>query len=207
MVKIIKLYGKLERIAEELEPTRHQIFYLLGSLKQNSREDILDCVQNQTNWKNYSLADVEKMLKFVQRKPLNSFFSLLNKKTPHAPAQPKTWRFNQGYIRTTAANEVSLDLDSPDLFTRGLRLFDKLNLKGNCRTWPKALGGHISLFFEEPVTPELREEVRTFFGGDPNQVNISVEGKPHHKTGQIVEVVKKRPGLNKNNLTDQLRKL
>lgn len=198
--KFIELFGKLEQIAQELEPTRSQIFYFLGTVRQFPRQEILECIETQTRWNNYSLDQVGKMLDFVQKRPTTKDFFSSYQKAPKQKSclEKKIWRFNKGFVRTTASNEVALDIDDAQTFQNGVIKFRNLKLKGNCRTWQGAKGGHISLFFEKPVTSEFREKIRKCFGGDPGQINISVEGKPHQKTGNIVWVIAENKGLNKN---------
>jgi hypothetical protein len=187
----IELYGKLERIALDLHPTRSDMFFFMGTLnKKHSPEEIMRCINQDTQWMSYDNEHIEQMLNYLTKRKPNTFFSPLKKKPK------KEWHYNKGWNRTVAHNEVALDLDSSESFQRAVKLFDEYQLKGNCRTWDGANGGHVSLFFDKPVNRKFRETVREFFKGDPGQINISLEGKPHQKTGNVVRFVRKKEGLN-----------
>lgn len=190
--KKIRIYGKLCDLLKESRPTRVNLLFVMGTLKHkmNLDDSQIDRVINHFNaWDSYTKHKADEYLK---RKPKKRdiFFSSSNN------GSVKKWQLFKGWARTVANNEIALDLDSKEIFERAVTLFDKYELKGNCRTWEGAQGGHVSLFFSQPVTKALKETVRDFFKGDPGQINTTCEGLPHQKKGNIVTVIKKRDGLN-----------
>lgn len=188
---MVEIYGKLEQIANELEPERGKILYFIGTLKsKHTPEEIFECVQNRTKWINYTGTDIESMIYSVTKSSQNNFFSSLEKR------KPNEWKFNKGYVRTVASCEIALDIDNMIDFQKAVQFFRRHNLKGNCRTWEGARGGHVSLFFSEVPSESFKRVVRVFFNGDKGQVNISVEGKAHQKTGNVVEVITENKGFN-----------
>ena len=202
---VIEIYGKLEQIAKESHPSRDQMAFFLRTLAQkHSANELLDCIQRQTSWEEYKHNDFAKFVQWATRNTSPSFFSSLKKK--ESRTEPKKWWSDKGMIRTTAWNEIALDLDTKEDFERAVRLFDKYQLNGNCRTWEGAKGGHVSLFFSETVSLEFKEVVRIFFRGDKGQINITVEGKPHQRTGNIVRVVAERQGFNTKDVIETMIK-
>lgn|SRR3989338_4150739 len=195
----INLFGQLEKIANEISPTRNQILFFVGTLKtKHSTKEIMETILCQTQWANYDIQYFEKIVHSLTRTPPTNFFSSSKSK------EVKVWRLNQGYIRTVAENEIALDLDSKEDFERAMGIFNAYELKGNCRTWEGAKGGHVSLFFSESVSTDFRERVRAFFNGDPGQINISLEGKSHQKTGNLVKIVAERKGFNTIGLIEMI---
>ncbi len=197
----IKIYGKLEDILEGTHPTRNQIFYLLGTLStKHSAEEIIEFVNKKSSWCNYDSEQVEKMVYWIFKKTTQkrSFFSSCKRRDDQTKEQihkPKIWKFNKGYVRTVTKNEIALDLDTHKDFDYAVRIFKRWNLKGNCRTWQGAKGGHMSLFFDKLPSLEFKESIRLFFNGDLGQVNISVENKLHQKTGNQVHIIAENKGL------------
>jgi hypothetical protein len=190
--KPIRIFGRLKDLLNTPTPTRPNLLFVMGTLKHKmklSDEKILDIIKDHNVWDMYSL---EKAEFYLTKKPKQRgvFFS--------SSKQVKKWQLpdKKGWIRTLANNEIALDLDTKSDFKRAVHLFDEYELKGNCRTWQGSNGGHVSLFFNQPVTSSLRNMVRGFFNGDPGQTNISVEGMPHQKTGNVVQVIKERKGHN-----------
>lgn len=187
----INIYGQLEKIANEASPSREQILFFIGTLQTKHRaEEIMETILHQTSWRNYDSKYFEKIIRSLTKTTLKPFFSSSKKE------EPKIWKLNRGYVRTVAENEIALDIDTKEDYERAVSIFNLYQLKGNCRSWVGAKGGHVSLFFSEPVSKEFREMVREFFNGDKGQINISVEGRAHQKTGNIVEIVAKREGFN-----------
>lgn len=182
---MIKIYGRLEQHLNETNPERRDMLFTIGTLKNKlnlSNEHIQEVISTKSNWNDYTRKKAAEFLKVPTSTPI--FFSPLKE-----PQSVKIWKFNKGYVRSCYDNEVSLDIDSKEQFDLGVRFFKLVGFYGNCRTWKGARGGHISLFFESPVTNEFRKQCRFVFGGDPHSINISVEGKPHHRTGNLVYLI------------------
>ncbi|MDO8511407.1 MAG: hypothetical protein Q7S55_04550 [Nanoarchaeota archaeon] len=197
----IEIYGKLEQIANESHPTRQQMAFFLRTLAQkggHSAEELLDCIQTQTSWVEYTSKknknDFVNFVRWATGDTSPRFFSSLKKN--ESRTEPKKWYFNKGFARTVAHNEIALDIDTKEDFERAVRIFNEHELKGNCRTWEGAKGGHVSLLFSEPFSLEFKEMVRIFFHGDKGQINITVEGKPHQNTGNIVRIIAEHQGFN-----------
>lgn len=187
----IRFRGELERILNEFEPTRHEMLFALGTIKKGMGldDENISSIIHGSSWNNYTR---KKAIEFLKSNPSSFFLSSSN----YTNEEKKIWWTKKGYVRTTMFNEVALDLDSKESFNAAVKIFDSWNLKGNCRTWIGAKGGHISLFFDQPIDKSFKEKVRIFFGGDPGQVNISVENKLHHKTGSTVNLIRENKGVN-----------
>ncbi len=201
MKRELQIYGRLEEILNRLDPDRAEMLFVLGTLKSKiglSAQEIQDLVSTSSRWNNYTRQKADEFLKL--NPPLKYFFSSSKIK------QVKEWRLNKGFVRTLASNEIALDLDTKEDFERAVRLFDKHQLKGNCRTWDGAKGGHVSLFFPEAVSVEFKEAIRIFFHGDEGQINITVEGKPHQRTGNIVGVIAELQGFNSKETIESMFK-
>ncbi len=183
-----KLYGKLEEIANHLEPDRSQILFFLGTLHKHTVEEKLDCIRTQTSWLSYSRETAENLI--TKKITNNNFFSSLEKNNH------KQWKHNKGYSQTTRSNEIFLDLDDQDSWDNAIVLCKQNSLHGRGQTWTGSKGGHIILIFNGFVTPEFRNKVRTFFNADMFAINPSVAGKPHHRTGSTVLEVWYSGGLN-----------
>jgi len=190
-MKSIQIYGKLEELLSKSEPERRDMLFAIGTLRNKmklSAGEVYDVLTAKSCWNDYTLQKSSEVLKVES--PTKIFFSPLKEEV-------KTWHYNKGKVRSVANNEIALDIDSKELFERGVKYFEAWDLKGNCRTWQGAKGGHISLFFDSSVSDDIKKKLRDFFGGDIGQINISVEGQKHQKTGNVVKVIRERIGTNK----------
>lgn len=194
----ISIYGRLEELAKQNYPSRSDVCFVLCTLANSghSEADLLDFIYTQTNWHEYSTKKNKNVNGFVKlsqwavsRTKKNNLFSPSKESSTELKQKVKEWFFDKGWVRTTYENEVALDIDSKKQFDLDVRFFKEKGFKGNCRTWKDAKGGHISLFFDEPVTAEFRKKCKFVFGADPNSINTSVIGKPHQKTENLVYIV------------------
>lgn len=99
-------------------------------------------------------------------------------------------------IRTVKDNEIVLDYDDKKTFQKAQQQF--LQSEFNYYAYKTGQGGHVHLYFNEPVTKQQTQTTRRRFGCDPNYngTHIAIENKPHFKHKTIKTQIQSRQGLN-----------